>query len=283
MISGFFFKSSLKNDPKVFIIKKSIQLLLPWGIWCILRGSLLVLYSIFYKNANFDIMQIVKIVFGGHFWFLRELFISCVVVYIGYKILKKGYTVALLCICFAMFAPLMTSQSFYLPIFFVGIFMKEYYKQLEKYTNIIMIVSVVIFGICLSFWKGEYYDVFLKIFSFKKFEFSFSNIPDGIYRLLTGISGSIFFFIFFKKVYKENITSKCLSNYGQYTLEIYILQVIIIETILTKIIDFGNINTWIYSLVITPIIAICVFVMCIIIIKIIQKNKIINLLLFGRK
>jgi hypothetical protein len=203
--------------------------------------------------------------------------------YIGYKMFKNGFIVFLLCICFTLFAPLMNNQSFYLPIFFIGIFCREYYTFINKYTNIILLISVIIFGICLPFWKGEYYGVFLKIFSWKTMQFDFSNITTGLYRILIGVFGSMFFITMFNKIYHENTVSQYISKCGQHTLEIYILQVIIIETILTRIIDFSNTNMWLYSLIITPIIAIVVFIFCIIIIKLIQKNKYINFLLFGRK
>jgi hypothetical protein len=179
--------------------------------------------------------------------------------------------------------PFMSLQSFYLPIFFIGIFCREYYTFIKKYTNIILLISTIIFGICLPFWKGGYFAIIFKIFSWKTMRFDFSYITIKLYRTLIGVSGSMFFFTVFNKIYYENTISKHLSKYGQYTLEIYILQVIVIETILTRIIDFPNMNMWLYSLIITPIIAIIVFIFCIIIIKLIQMNKYINFLLFGRK
>ncbi|GHU07172.1 acyltransferase/acetyltransferase [Spirochaetia bacterium] len=283
MLSGFFFKSSLKNNLKDFVFKKGIQLLLPWFIWCVLRGSLLLINTIIIKGNDVDLIQAFRIIFGGHFWFLRELFISYFITYVGYKILKKGYLVAILAICFTLFAPLMSSQSFYLPIFFVGIMLKEYYQFIRKHINIFLCVSAVIFILCLLFWKGIYYGLSPRIFSFRTFSFNFSNTPVALYRLLTGISGSIFLFSVFARTYKGNKDYSKLSSYGKYTLEIYILQVILIETMLTKMIDFPNINIWVYSLVITPIIALMVFILCVVIIKFIQKCKYIDFILFGHK
>jgi hypothetical protein len=177
----------------------------------------------------------------------------------------------------------MAYQSFYLPIFFTGIFIKEYYDFFKKYVTVILIGSAVIFGLCLPFWRGEYYGVFLKLFSFQTLEFNFSDVFKGLYRIVAGVAGSVFFLTLFSKIYKENIIFKHLGSYGQYTMEIYILQVIIIETILTRVIDFPDIDIWLYSLIITPVIAVVVFLFCVAVIKIIQKNKYVNLLLFGRR
>ena len=245
-------------------------------IWCVLRGSLLLFYSVIVKGNSLTLLQSIKTIFDGYFWFLRELFISYSITYAGYKIFRKVFIVAILCFCFTLFAPLAGYQSFYLPIFFVGIFIKEYYTFFKRHIVFILVVSSVLFGVCLQFWKGEYYNVFL-------IEFNFLNVLKGIYRMITGVSGSIFFLALFNKTYKENAIFKYFGRYGKYTLEIYILQVIIIETILTCVIDFSNINMWLYSLVITPVIAVFVFVFCIVIIRIIQKNRIANLILFGRK
>jgi fucose 4-O-acetylase-like acetyltransferase len=139
LISGFFFKSSLKDNVRDFIFKKDIQLVLSYIVWCSLRGSFLLLNSVFIQHNNLGILQIIKIVFGGHFWFLRELFISYFMTYIGYKIFKNGFITFLLCICFTLFAPLMHTQSFYLPIFFIGIFCREYHTFIKRYTNIILL------------------------------------------------------------------------------------------------------------------------------------------------
>jgi fucose 4-O-acetylase-like acetyltransferase len=283
MLSGFFFKSSLKNNLWEFVVKKGTQLILPYIVWCILRGSFFMLYSVLYKDNSFAVLQIINFIIRGHFWFLRELFISYCIAYIGYKILKKGIIVALLCICFTLFAPLMGNQSFYLPIFFIGILCKEYYTLIRKNITILLIISAIIFGMCLPFWKGIYYGVSLRIFSLRRMEFDFSNFSIGLYRLLTGVTGSIFFFCLFLKFYKKNRILKFFGRFGQYILEMYILQVIIIETILTQIIDFQNVSTWLYSFVITPLFALLVFIVCLIIIKTIQKNRYLNLFLFGRK
>jgi fucose 4-O-acetylase-like acetyltransferase len=283
LLSGFFFKSSLKYGLKDFAIKKGIQLLLPYMVWCVLRGSLLLVYGVIVKGNSLTLFQSIKTVFGGHFWFLRELFISYCITYAGYRIFRKGYIVTILCFCFTLFAPLMISQSFYLPIFFIGIFIREYYAFFKKHIVLILIVSFILFGICLPFWKGEYYGVFLKLYSWKTFEFNCSDALKGIYRMVTGVSGSIFFLALFNKAYKEKAVLKYLGGYGKYTLEIYILQVIIIETFLTRMIDFPNNNIWLYSMVITPVIAALVFVFCIMIIRIIQKNRMANLILFGKK
>jgi fucose 4-O-acetylase-like acetyltransferase len=283
LLSGFFFKSSLKYGLKDFLVRKGVQLILPYLVWCVLRGALLLVYSVIVKGNTLTLPQSVKTVFYGHFWFLRELFISYCIAYAGYRIFRKGFTAAILCICFTLFAPLMSSQSFYLPIFFAGIFIKEYYTFFKRHAVFILAVSSVLFGVCLPYWKGEYYGVFLKLYSWRTFEFNFSNAVKCVCRIITGISGSIFFLALFNKIYKENVISKYFGKYGKYTLEIYILQVIIIETVITRVIDFPNINIWVYSLAVTPVISVFVFALCIVIIRIIERNRIANLILFGRK
>jgi fucose 4-O-acetylase-like acetyltransferase len=221
MLSGFFFKSSLKLNLKDFIFKKGIQLVLPWFFWCVLRGTYLIYNTISFHTVN-DFVSAFKLMFGEHFWFLRELFISYCLVYLSFKILKKGYLAAIASILFVLVAPIMGKQSFYLPIFFMGIFIKENYRFIANHLNLCFYGIIAIFRTCLIFWDAAYLSVFPQLYSWKTFSFSFAHVPIALFRFLTGISGSIFLLLLFQKIYKKTKITKMLSNYNKYTLEIYI-------------------------------------------------------------
>jgi hypothetical protein len=74
-----------------------------------------------------------------------------------------------------------------------------------------------------------------------------------------------------------------LNKIGQYTLQVYILQVFVIETALTKAIDFTGMNIWLYSLVLCPILAVVSYCLCMFITKILEMNKGIDFILFGKR
>jgi fucose 4-O-acetylase-like acetyltransferase len=107
------------------------------------------------------------------------------------------------------------------------------------------------------------------------------NIPVGLYHIFIGLIGSMFFFILFYKIYRNNKLCIFLSDLGKYSLAIYVLQVIIIETILTNIVNFENINIWIYSIPIALIFAFFEMIICIGIFKLVHLNSSLEQFFFG--
>ncbi|MDR0546190.1 MAG: acyltransferase family protein [Dysgonamonadaceae bacterium] len=285
VVSGFFFASSLKLNIKDFMLKKGKQLLLPCFSWAILFALLYVATTI-YHNTKIDYVRLLKSVSPlGWFWFLRELFISYCIVYFALKMLKKQWLACLLSICFVLIAPFCgTTQRFLLPMFWVGIFLKDNYHFLEKYSKWILPVTTVLFALCLVFWNGNYtmYVSPLKILNLRELTFNTTNIDIALFRLAIGIVGSVFWFMLFLKIYKNNRIFLLLSQAGTYTMGIYILQRKILEIWINKILDFPNVNIWVYNFLITPLIAVLVGFGCIFLIKFISKSKFLGTVLFGK-
>ena len=278
IISGFFFKSSLKLSLKDFFYKKSFQLLYPWFIWCIIIG----IYQFFnYDFVDKTYLQKIILIFNRWFWFLRDLWLSYVITYICYKIFKKGYFVALFSILFVLIAPFFKIQSFYLPLFLLGIFLKDNYSFVIKYIDKIICIIFIIFVLCLFFWNDGYLSVFPTLFSYNTYSYDFKSLYPSIFRWIVGISGSIFFLTLFYKTYKPNIFCFYFNRKGDYTLGIYILQTIIVEIILPKYISFQSVDKWIFALTIAPIISLIVLEICTIIVVWMKKNKTLTKVLFG--
>jgi surface polysaccharide O-acyltransferase-like enzyme len=101
------------------------------------------------------------------------------------------------------------------------------------------------------------------------------------FRWLIAIVGSIFWFVLFMKIYKNNRFFSILSQVGLYTMGIYILQKYILETLINQHINFSNTNIWLYNFVITPLLAVTIGIICILIIKLLNKNKLAGLFLIG--
>jgi fucose 4-O-acetylase-like acetyltransferase len=272
MISGFFFQSSLKLNLKDFLIKKSVQLLLPCLVWSVLFELFTLLFKLFLsENYVFDWITEFKNIFplNGGFWFLRDLFICYVTVFVLFKLVKKWgiYFVCIASISLALITPLPESVF---PVFWVGIFLKKHYKFVILHINKILLISALVFAVLLGVWYGNYAIYLPNLFTADIIKF----------RFISGIPGSLFFFALFQKLYKENNFYSKLSEYGQYTMAIYILQTYILQWAIPQLINFPTMNIWVYSLVITPAIALIVFVLCVGIIKLI-RNKYLKLLLFG--
>jgi fucose 4-O-acetylase-like acetyltransferase len=285
VISGFFFVSSLKLNIKDFLLKKGKQLLLPCFSWGFIFAMLYVAAKI-YHNTEINYGLLFQNYFSPRswFWFLRELFISYCLAYFSLRILKKQWLACLLSVCFVLFAPFCGLQRFLLPMFWFGIFLKNNYQIFVKYSKWILLVSAVVFTICLAFWDGSYtmYITPFKIFRFKELTFTLTNIDIVLFRVAIGIVGSMFWFVLFLKIYKNNRFFSLFSQAGAFTMGIYILHVTILERFINRLMDLPNINIWIYNFLFTPLVAILVGIICIFLIKLLSKSKFSGMVLFGQ-
>jgi fucose 4-O-acetylase-like acetyltransferase len=286
MISGFFFKSSLKLNAKEFLCKKMKQLLLPCFVWACLFMCFRFGKSIYTENSNFDWIQefnTLIIPFRWPFWFLKELFKSYAIVFFSYKVLKKEWIAFVLSICLVLLSPYQCSmQRFLLPLFWLGIYLKNHYQFVLKYSKWILGISGLAFGLCLLFWNGDYtiYRTSFDFFSMRNLNFSFVGADIAFFRFLIGATGSIFWFTLFQRIYKKTRFCLCAEKIGTQTLSVYILQFTVLENIINRILDFPTINSWVYNLLVTPLVAFLALAICLGIIKII-KNKYLKLFLFG--
>jgi fucose 4-O-acetylase-like acetyltransferase len=277
MLSGFFFKSSLKLNFKDFLLKKGKQLVLPWFVWCILRGSYLLIDAIIFKGQKLSFIQSVLKIFTGHFWFLIALFMIYLITYSFYKLVKKGVLVFLLSLPVILFFP----YGYHLPIFLLGILIKENYQFIERHSTKLLLLFFIAFVSGEYFWKGSYQEIYFKFISWGTMRITIPNIPIGLYHIFIGFIGSIFFFLLFYKIYRKNRFCDFVSNLGKDSVAIYILQVIIIETVLTNLVNFDKINIWVYSIPVAILFAIFEMIICIGIIKLIHLNNKLEIILFG--
>lgn len=288
MISGFFFRSSLKLSLKDFLLKKGIQLILPCIVWGAITYFLGLVFTGFAQNehSSFVWFSELKMVYspGKWPWFLRELFISYFIVYVSLKIFKKDWLACLLSILFVMFEPHSGFQRTYLIVFWAGIFLKNNYPFISKYMKQILAISAVTFVACLFFWDGSYHVTgFPVLLNIKLWSINFTNMSIPVFRVFIGIIGSLFWFMLFYNFYKDNGFFIFLGKIGVHTLAIYLLQRMILENLLPQIMNLSCLNIWAYNLIITPLIALGVLSISMIIIKFVQKNKYADLLLFGKK
>ena len=276
MISGFFFRSSLKLNFKVFLYKKSMQLLLPCVVWATIYY--LIDFSAAALNGNEHFFsnwfgELKQIFFPNRWaWFLRELFISYFIVYASLKILKKDWLACLLSIGFVLIMPHCEFQRVFLPVFWAGIYLNDNYQFISRYSKQILIISGTVFAMCLFFWDGNYYVTsFPKLLEMRTLSFNFTNIDISLFRLFIGLCGSLFWFVLFGKIYKNNKFFDCFGKIGTNTLTIYLLQRLILENWINRMIDFPNTNIWVYNLIVTPLISLAILGICIVIINFCKK------------
>jgi uncharacterized membrane protein YeiB len=104
------------------------------------------------------------------------------------------------------------------------------------------------------------------------------------YRLVIGIVGSLsfigLFFFLFPQEKANNLITLC-GKWGQYTLGIYILQSVILEDIMARYILLDDLNFYVFNFVVAPIISLFVLILCVSIIKIMSKSKMLSYFFFG--
>jgi fucose 4-O-acetylase-like acetyltransferase len=219
-------------------------------------------------------------------WFLKELFISYLIAYASWRLLKKELLACLVSIGFVLIAPHGEIQRVLLPMFWVGIYLKDHYSLLSKYATQILMIAGGLFLAGLLFWDGNYTmygTVSHKLFDIRALKFDFTAMDISVFRLLIGLCGSLFWFMLFQKVYKSNTFFVRLSKIGVNTLAIYLLHEAISGERIGRIISFPDTNIWIYTLIITPLASLAILGISLLIIKVVQKNKYAELLLFGKQ
>jgi fucose 4-O-acetylase-like acetyltransferase len=303
MISGFFFSSSFNLSFNEILQKKVTILIIPHIAWFIILAfvdlGLPFLgwsrttprpFSIFGQLEAFLIPES-----RSDFWFFRELFVTEMIVFTFCKILKKRHIAFIgsmfFVLLFNCFGLVTRMQRFMMPIFWTGILLKTYHPFFTKHLNKLMISFGVLFAVCLYFYDHPYViyaSDFPPIINFQQsfaernivFDNSASIGISGI-RFLTGVAGSLFFFALFQRCWKKNAVTSFFSRCGQITIGIYGVQSILVQRVIGNLLDFSNSNMWLYWFIITPIAAGFALLTCVLITRLIQKNKTLTFMLFG--
>jgi surface polysaccharide O-acyltransferase-like enzyme len=135
---------------------------------------------------------------------------------------------------------------------------------------------------CLPFWDGIWYDWPPEILSLSPLGFPLTNVGIYLYRQLIGMAACVFFFALFQKIYRDKKIFRSLSHIGLYTMEIYILQVLLLEHILTNLLNFPYLNVWVYSFAVGLPTALVLLALEFGIVKLVYRSGPLGLALFGR-
>lgn len=217
-------------------------------------------------------------------WFLKSLFI-CYIIYFIISLSKKWIRFMLLLL---LVIPLPFLSWFHLklmiPSFLIGVLVKRYFESISSWG--MLLLSGSSFVLCLVFlWNADYFLNPPRVFK-SLIEGDLTPMSMLLYRyiisLVTGVSGSIFFIILFRFSFNSNKRHiMAISKYGQYTLGIYILQTILLETILPHYLLFDG-NRIVTNVIIIPIISFAILFICIVLNKVLMCNYIFNEYFLGK-
>jgi uncharacterized membrane protein YeiB len=105
------------------------------------------------------------------------------------------------------------------------------------------------------------------------------------FRLLIGIIGALSFYTIFIQVFNSTRQSKLtnlLADWGKYTLEVYILQAVLLEKVIATYLQLDYIAPFVYNFVVTPLLAFVILFILIILTKTFYKIPKLGVILFGR-
>lgn len=239
-LCGYFFSLSMEKDNicKKSYVKRRIKALI---IPMLFFGLVKFLIDICLRNKDISIILYLKDV--KEIWFLGDLIINTIIVYFLINKLtgnlKKDWKWLIIGMIFSIVP--YTGRGIYMYIFFIlGFYVKNYIYIIKKY---FFDFKYILSTVCIYLIMYKIY-VFIGVYSFginnffKHDNFIELFITD-ILKILLGISGIyILMFIIWKisEIKRLKFLINKTKEYGKYTLELYLLNTIILEYILGQII-----------------------------------------------
>ena len=243
--------------------------------------------------------QLISEMYG--LWFLWSILIFTIAVGVIYKKTKSlksmilgGFLAWCLMILFpGQIQPAKNFNIWLFPYFLMGFLFCKYKDRINMSILKIRYASLILFPFLLVFFSQKTYIYTSGINPFTS-EYGFlTQVGIDIYRWIIGFVGSICIItiVYFLYSKQQRRFWKTLGEIGKYTLQIYVMQRVLLETVIAfgylKIVSIlGNNyltqNTILYNFLWTPLISLLVLIMTMFIAKEIGKNPKVSKILFGR-
>lgn len=238
MLSGFVFsKNIVKKTFYEHIKSKMLRLAMPAIVW----GALFYIVKFIVENYLlkntflFNLQEFFRAIWN--IWFLWSLFFCTIIVLIAEQMKDKYmHTIILLLGCVILYLlPNGDLNVFMFPYFLVGFLWGKKEDIAVKY----YCLCLVLFPIMLSYYSREHFIYVSGIL--KKYQEigSGGQAVINIFRWGIGFTGSISIIAITKWLIKDlsedNILRKIFCDLGKYTLEIYVMQRIVVEYLGAKV------------------------------------------------
>ena len=275
MVSGFF-SANVTLTFKEYALKKFRMLIFPsltFGI-------------IFVISWHFATGGGICVTFVKCYWFLKSAFVCSLLYFI---VARSRYIVVMLC------TTLLVSQfiSFYAvnwmyPQFLVGVLLFKYKDWVVANSQYYWLIFIVLFILMLRHWDSAMVEssnipVYKYILS-GDYTGLTTSISNFYYKVIMGALGAISTITIFISASKSIPSSRfglLLGECGRLTLGIYLFQAIVLEHWMMRTINLSWMTNIMFNYVVTPILSIFVLVTCVILTKIVMKNKWLFFMLLG--
>lgn len=277
MISGFF-SAKIRTGLKEYIQNKFYHLIFP--------------------SLTFGILFVVSWHFicgGGIFkpyilcyWFLKSAFICSLLYYFAEKVRPKllGY---LLTVTLSIGFYLYMVNLMYIP-FLTGVWLFRHKENIKKHSLSLSLCALILYLYLFTNWNFQMASMPL----FRAYMYLNSDTIHEIwyplycyiYKIIMGLSGSIFIITLFIELAKwipTNRIGKLLGSWGMLTLGIYLWQAIILEHIMMKTIDLSQLDYTIFNYIVSPLLSLIILVVCVGLTKLLKANTWTNYIFLGNK
>lgn len=286
MVSGFFFESSLRLNWRDFLLKKVISLLLP----CFM-GTIVYSFMLPFQGA----ITYVRI-FNPLYWpfcFLKGLFLVQLIIYScaylsRYVVNKRARLIVSVILSLCVYAmPFMSVPRVMIPMFWIGFFIRRYYREFITYYRQIGLVALFGFIILFYFWSPEtlriYSSANVKLYDVFIGNAEWIDLIRLFYRVLIGAMGSIATIALFHEC---KCVPHLISIIGASTSAIYILHTFILQELIRDLWSphahlLSQWPQWIVYAIIFPFVSFFVIAICVGLRYVINNNAILSMLIIG--
>lgn len=298
IVSGYLFYYSASKYSFGTIISKRVRTL-GWAmiIWGGCYNLVLQMLYVLMRHETFSFLELYKSLFSS--WFIWSVLLSSMVTgWIEKKIKVKGVKIVVYIISTIIISVLPCAEYnlFMIPYFMIGYSMANS-SQCEKIFSMnkyLKLLIVILFLGLLSLYKSRDLVYVSGVNPFKSSEGALTQVWIDLYRWIIGLLGAIVAiegirYLVLKRKW-NNIFTKWLETMGKYSLQIYLVQKLLLEFLGNRIMSLIvqkvgynplTVNMKAYNFIFTPIIMILYAITIICVIKIVEKMNL-SKILFGR-
>lgn len=275
LISGYFLSRRVLDMPFLGMLKaKCKQLLLP-AITC---TAICCVYLFFARDTVNFRDEII-----GNSWFLKTLFVYYILFWLIKHTNLNDWLLFAISTILLFLVPKGSSLQVNLlwPFFWTGYFLKKHElldRIIGKWQFIFLFLIVYISTFVLQWNMNNPNIITINPLTLQ------SQWHLIILHYVVALSGCMCVILIVGWVYKKWQNAYCLNkiaDFGKYTLGVYVLQTILVINIFPDTLAWRVESRWMFDLVITPSLSILFMALCLLIVLLLSKNKVLALLLFG--
>ncbi len=284
MLTGMIYAMTLKSGFLTTAQKKFRQLMLPAITLGLIIAAINITFDI---NASYGSEPDFLKTFWNQLWFLKSAFVCCLVAYPFFA--YKGRHATLYIVLAALASQFIPETPvlhyvYMLPFFLAGGLVSWYSDIFNRHSLTIAVASGLVFLATLMFLSGEVYIKCTLTYHWDQIVRFPTLYLYRAYRILTGLSGSVFFIALFICLFDSKQPRKVaclLAVWGQMTLGIYAFHFIALRKYAHLLPFAGEADTPAFTFFYTPLLSILLLAASIALTKLSKSNRWTAWLLMG--